>query len=275
MTCFVSPTSIFAAGTGSLKVFSEVKDIQIFVDEILVGTDRVEMSAIESGQHYVKAVQNGVIIYSELVSVPTGESTTILVKATQQSQKVVLDAKYKEQQEYKRKKLDILLSKSFQTQGSSSTYSDYFPGYYSIFGMGWTKSSSTTYETTDWKIIQGGIQEISDLQFAQLVGDKGSLTRVEQTNRQYEEMSGTGAIVSLVGLVATIAGFSSALASPNPDSGLIICTFGIIGTIAGLGMISATPPVGHLVSPATAAEQADGFNQLLKNTLGLPESYEP
>lgn len=98
-------------------------------------------------------------------------ANAILIKSAGQVQNKLLESKYQEQQEYKSRKIDILLSKGYQTVGSSTTFSDYYPGYYSIFGTGWTRSSSTTYETNDWKIIQGGVQEISDIQFAYLVND--------------------------------------------------------------------------------------------------------
>jgi len=276
--CLAMPAPVHAAAaTGTIKVFSEVKGIEIFVDEVSKGTDAIEIKGIEPGQHYVKAVKSGVVIYSELVTVTANVTSAILIKSSGQVQEKILESLSKEQQEYKQGKLDILLSKSYQTVGSSYTSSNYFPGYYSIYGSGWTTSSSTAYETTDWKIIKGGVQQISDAQFAQLVGDKDTQDRIAQDWEDYNNMTNMGAIIALVGVVMVLAGgftlFSSDTAAA--ETGAIICAVGFIPTIVGLGMLSKNPPSGHYVNPGTAAKQAYDYNQALKKKLGLPETYEP
>lgn len=154
-----SPALAQTNNTGTLKIFSELKGIELFIDEQPQGKDAAEINNIQVGSHYVKAIKDGATVYSELITVAAGATTTILIKDNGQVKEKILEGKYKEQQEYKSKKIDILLSKSVQTVGSSYTSSTYFPGYYSIFGSGWTNSSSTAYEVTDWKIIKGGVQD--------------------------------------------------------------------------------------------------------------------
>ncbi len=274
-SCLLSAT-IFAA-SGTVKIFSEVQGVELFIDEKHVGTNKAEINNIEAGSHYIKAIQNGVVIFSELVSTPADITTTVLIKGTNIPKTTEVSAKYKEQQEYKRKKLDILLSKNFQTSGASYTYGDSFPGYYSIFNSSWTKSSSTTYEVSDWKIVQGGLQQISDLQFARMVNDLNTVTYYEQRVKEIEDGYALGGILTLGGIVAVIAGFASAVAAPTPagaDPGAITATLGILSTLIGFSMLSATPPEGHFVAPSTAALQAYEFNQALKSQLGLPENYE-
>ncbi len=278
---FFFSTNIFAASFSTLKVFSELSNVEIFVDEKHVGSNKAELNNLKPGTHYVKGIQNGVVVFSELISTPADIATTVLIKgnATPSSQKTLEGStQYKEQQEYKRRKLDILLSKNLQTSGTSYTYGDSFPGYYSIFNSSWTKSSSTTYEQTDWKIIQGGIQQISDLQFAKLVNDLDTLTYYEKKVQEIEDLYGIGAILALTGIVVTVVGFSSALAAPTEDAamgGILAATFGLVGSLIGLGMLSTNPPTGHFVSPSKAALQAYEYNQGLKTELGLPENYEP
>src|SRR3989339_956623 len=141
---FFQPQPAFAAdNTGTIKIFSEVKGIEIFLDEKSQGQDMAELYGVEMGSHYVKAVKDGLVIFSELVNVAPNGTTTLLIKDTGQIKEKLLESKYKEQEEYKNKKLDILLSKSVHTVGSAYTGSTYFPGYYSILGSSWTNLSST------------------------------------------------------------------------------------------------------------------------------------
>jgi hypothetical protein len=268
----LQPGHSYAAGnTGTIKIFSEVKGIEIFLDEQSKGKDMAVLNNVEMGSHYIKAVKDGVIIFSELVNVNANATTTVLIKDTGQVKQKIMESKYKEQQEYKSKKLDILLSKSVQTVGSGYTSSTYFPGYYSMMGSGWTNMSSTAYETTDWKIIQGGVQEISDVQFAQLVNDTKTLKKYQDQLDFYANKAMIGAIVALVGVLALLGGAS---ATGDTQAGLV--TVGIVGCVFGLGfMASSEPPAGHFVSPSEAAKMAHDYNQDLKSKLGLPEDYEP
>ena len=260
------------SNAGTIKIFSEVKGIEIFLDEKSQGQDMAVLSNVEMGSHYIKAVKEGVTIFSDLVNVTANATTTVLIKDTGQVKEKILSSKYKEQQEYKSKKLDILLSKSVQTVGSGYTNSIYFPGYYSIFGSGWTRTSSTAYEITDWKIVQGGVQEISDVSFAQLVNDTATLKKSQEKADFYSNKYNIGAIVALVGL----ASFLGAMATTG-DTQIGLLTLGTVGCVFGYGfMVSAeTPPAGHYISPSEAAKRAYDYNQKLKAELGLPADYEP
>jgi hypothetical protein len=269
--------SYAASNTGTIKIFSEVKGIEIFLDEKSQGQDMAVLNNVEMGSHYIKAAKDGVTIFSELVNVAANATTTVLIKDTGQVKQKIMESKYKEQQEYKSKKLDILLSKSIQTVGSGYTSSSYFPGYYSIWGSEWTNMSSTAYETTDWKIVQGGVQEISDAQFAALVNDKDTQERISQDWDNYNNTTTIGAWIGLLGVVMVLGGGAAAFSGSGAaaDSGAVICAVGFIPAIVGLGMLSKNPPSGHYVKPGTAAKQAYEYNQSLKKKLGLPETYEP
>jgi hypothetical protein len=270
--CLIGPSSVHAASnTGTLKIFSEVKGIELFIDEQPQGQDKAEINDVQVGSHYVKAVKDGVTIYSELITVAEGVTTTILIKDSGQVKEKVLQSKYKEQQEYKSKKIDILLSKGMQTVGSSYTNSTYFPGYYSLFGSGWTTSSSTAYETTDWKIIQGGVQEISDVQFATLVNDSAALKSNNDAWDSYNSNVLVFGLIGVGGILLTAAGLASA-----GDSGIAVAAVGIAAAAIGCGVcLSAKEPSGHLITPSDAAKKAYDYNQSLKKQLGLPEDYEP
>ena len=275
--CLAMPSPVHAATTGTIKIFSEVKGIEIFVDEESKGIDVIEIKGLESGQHYVKAVKNGAIIYSELVTVSPNVVSAILIKSTGQVQEKILESLSKEQQEYKQQKLEIILSKRYETVGSSYSDSMYFPGYYVWSGSEWSSSKSTQYEITDWKIIQGGVQEISDQQFASLVGDKETQERIAKDWEDYNNVIMWGGIIGLTGVLMVLVGGAMAFggSGSSADTGAVIFAVGVVPTIIGLGMVSKNPPSGHYVNPGTAAKQAYQYNFALKKKLGLPESYEP
>ena len=293
LICFTSallcpPVPIFAASsTGGLKIFSEIKGIKVYVDEELKGTDVIEIKDLEPGDHYVKITKDDKTLYSELVKVSAGATSAILIKSTSlpTSQPPVevqqaADKFFKQQMQYKQEKIDILLSKNYQTVGTSNTTSTYFPGYYYYYvgtGYGTTTSTSTQYEVTDWKIIKGGVQEISDSEFANLIGDKDTQERMAKDWDNYNNTMNWGAWIGLTGIIMILAGGAAAFGSSGAaaESGAVVCAVGFIPTIIGLGMIGKNPPSGHYVNPGTAAKQAFEYNQALKKKLGLPESYEP
>jgi hypothetical protein len=266
-----------ATKTGTIKVFSEIKGIELFIDEKPMGQDTAEIKDIEIGSHYVKATKDGVDVFSELITVQADTTTTILIKDNGQFKQKLVASKYKESQEYKNKKLDIILSQNTQTVGTATTTYNNFPGYFSFLDYSTTNAQSTSYTTTDWKIIQGGVQEISDMQFAQLVNDKDTIARMNKAIEDSSDSANIGAIVALTGLVLAIAGGAAAIeAKPEVDitGAVIVCTIGVVGTFVGLAMLSKEPYLGHYVTPAQAAKQAHEYNQGLKKQLGLPEDFE-
>lgn len=289
--CLAMPSPIHAASaTGTLKIFSETKGINVYVDEELKGTDVIEIKDLSPGDHYIKITKDDAVLYSELVKVSAGVTSAILIKSkvpasTQPPLEVqqAADKLYKQAQQFKQEKLDIMLSKTYQTVGSSYSDSTYFPGYYFATGSEWTTSKSTAYEITDWKIIKGGVQQISDSEFAQLVGDKDTLAAMNKDWEDYNSTMNWAAIIGVTGILMVLVGGAMAFGSDNKtdsgkaagESGAVIFAVGIIPTIIGLGMLSKNPPTGHYVNPGTASKQAFEYNQALKKKLGLPESYEP
>jgi len=283
----LQPSHSYAANNaGTIKVFSEVKGIEIFLDEKSQGKDTAEITNVEMGSHYIKAVKDGATIFSELVNVTANTTSTILIKDTGQVKEKILGTKYTEQQEYKAKKLDILISKGAQTTGTSNTYGNYFPGYYSIFGPTWTTTSSSTQtETTDWKIVQGGVQEITDVQFATMVNDKYALKRNQDAWDTYNNTVLWSGIICLLGIVVAIAGIAAGeqatktglpAAESGRDSADAAFAVGLVVAVIGGGVcLSFKEPSGHLIPPSRAANEAYNYNQKLKADLGLPENYEP
>jgi len=267
--CPPAPT-FAAATTGTLKIFSETKGIKVYIDETLKGTDVIEIKDLEPGDHYVKITKDDTVLYSELVKVSAGVTSAILIKTKAIPQEQVLDKLYKEQQEYKQNKLDIILSRGMASVGSSYTSSSYFPGYYSIYGSGWTTSSSKAYETTDWKIIKGGVEEITEREFASITEDKELSDRIDQAWKDWSDVTLLGAYIALPSVILALAGLGA-----QGDAQAAMIAIGIVGTVIGLGIMSKPEPSGHFTTPGDAAKKAFEYNQKLKRKLGLPESYEP
>ena len=285
----LQPSHSYAeSNTGTIKVFSEVKGIELFLDERSQGQDMAVLNNVEMGSHYVKAVKDGATIYSDLVNVVANGTTTILIKDTGLVKEKILGTKYNEQQEYKAKKLDILLRKSYQTTGTSNTYSTYFPGYYYYYwGTGYetTTSKSTQSEITDWRIVQGGVQQISDVQFATMVNDKYALKKNQDAWDTYNNTVLWSGVIGLLGIVVAIAGIAAGeqatktglpAAESGRDSADAVFAVGLVVAVIGCGVcLSYKEPSGHLTTAGDAAKKAYEYNQGLKKQLGLPENYEP
>lgn len=76
-------SSVFAQKTGTLKVFSE-EPVVVYVDEVQYPT--YDAISLEPGTHYVKALnKDGVRVYSKIVTISSGEVTTILVNAAEEA----------------------------------------------------------------------------------------------------------------------------------------------------------------------------------------------
>jgi len=283
--CMMSSAPAFSAvKTGSVKIFSEIKGIEIYIDGKHQGTDMAELNNVEVGSHYLKVTKDGGNIYSKLITVRADTATTVLIENTGQAEPKSVAGKYKEEQEYKSKKLDILLTKQVNTYGSG--YNSYYPNYYSILGgYGWTNTSSVAYESVDFKIIQGGVQEISDTTFAKLTGDTELKARIDRAWEKRQETVDAGNNWALGGAIAAGAALVVYLLAPVtkyvPNTldtksaavvvGLMACTLVVVAA----QMANQPAPSGHFILPGDAAKIAFNYNQKLKASLGLPESFEP
>lgn len=278
-----------SAQKGNVKIFSEIKDIHVYLDEIFQGTDIVTIDSVNSGSHYLKVLKDSVIIYSELLTIEENKITTILIKSTVEVKEKLLESKTDEIQEYKSKKLDVILSQNYvtQTKGVSSSY--YFPGYYITTGTGYYNSVSTSETYTDWKIIQGGNKEISEIEFAKLTGDKETEENYNKKQKDYQKRlkasnkkTAIGVIIAIPSIIITGIIFADILGSEpflnmSTNTESTIGAVGLLGSIVGYKLAMSNPPVfyqGHFTTVKHANEEAYKYNQALKKQLGLPENFE-
>lgn len=263
------------AKTGSLKIFSELTGIVVYLDENKQGVDIQQIKDIPVGNHYFKVLLNNVNIYGEVLEIKDGVVTTILIKNTGQVQEKILDSKTAEREEYNNKKLDIILSKGMTT--TTKGYSDLYPGYYGYWGL--SNSVATSVETTDWKIIQGGITLIDERTFASLTANANLETSIAKKWKSYNKTIGISAIIAVPTLILSTWGLADTKSFPffkqNSEEQATFMAINIgLATICTWICLKLREPHGHNISIENAAKDAQKYNFDLKEKLGLPKNYD-
>lgn len=276
------PAAKVSDGTGTIKIYTEINGISVYLNDIKQGDDIKEINSVPAGKHYLKIIKDGVSIYADLVTVTPGETASVLVKNDGQVADKLMEGKVKERENYQSSKIDVLFaSKSVSTATGSSTL---FPGYYGYFG--YSKSLTSTAEIADFKIIKGGVQEIGDIELARLVNNQNILDRNAADNVRVSRRGTTGAIMLLSGLVFGGITFVDLLSDKKPflhkagsDPGnweYAVFTIGLFSGIAGYRIVMSMDNVypDHYYSVDKAAQDAQTYNKQLKEKLGLPEGYD-
>lgn len=269
--------------TGTLKIFSELDGVTVYLDENKQTANIREIPDIPIGTHYLKVLLGTASVYSEMVEIKEGVVTSILIKNTGQVAEKIMESKVKEIEEYNNKKIDILFSSNSVSQTQSR--STLFPGYYGYWGA--SNSITSTTQISDFKIIQGGVKEISDLSFARLVDNQQIINQYAADVSSDKKSSRTMTIIGLVGVVALAPFIIDACAKepfmpgheigsglPNWEWGAIIGTGAIAVIGLGASTSTATQVQDHYYSVDGAAKEAQDYNRKLKEKLGLPESYD-
>jgi hypothetical protein len=291
ITCFLIlmllSISLFSqVKTGTLKIFSELTGITVYVDNIKQATD-ITAIVLPVGDYYLKVLYQETSVYGEIVKVTEGETTTVLIKNTGQVQEKVMETKTPEREEYQNSKVEVLLSSNAitSTTGKSSMY----PGYYGYYG--YSKSTSVTTNETDFKIIQGGVKEIGEINLATLAGNQDVLNRNAADNLRIQKTTSVGAIGFLGSMLIGVPLLIDQLHKSTPEkpggflhkkdpnhpkweagvlAGCIIT--GTISYVIVMGADKSRPK--HYYTPDVANRDAQTYNKKLKNKLGLPESYD-
>lgn len=267
--------------TGTLKIFSELTGISVYLDENKQGDDIKQINNVPVGSHYLKVIKDGVGILGELVTVTENSVTTILVKNDGQVAEKIMDSKVKEREEYNTTKVDVILSSNSVTQTTGK--STMFPGYYGYYG--YSKSNSVTSQVSDFKIIQGGVNEISDVGLASLTDNQEILNRNAKDNLRTTKMINIGLPLFLGSLFIGGTVFADMLVkkpflhkvgTTAPTWEVVTATGCILGGIVGYAMVMGSDKThpAHYYRVDDAAKDAQAYNKKLKKKLGLPESYD-
>jgi len=263
--------------TGTLKIFSELTGISVYVDEVKQLSD-VSTLIVPVGSHYLKVLYQNTSVYGEIIEIKENETTTILIKNTGQVQEKIMEAKTPEREEYQNSKIDVILTSNSisNTVGASNM----FHGYY-----GFSKSVTSTTQITDFKIIKGGVQEIGERQLANLADNQAILQNMAKVEASINKQVSVGAMVFLGSLVIgtplliDMIGDKHFLHKNTPthpkwEAGVLAGVL-VTGTISyGITMGADKQRPAHYYKPEDANKDAQKVNKKLKEKLGLPENYD-
>ena len=268
-------------GTGTLNIFSEFTGISVYIDDKKQGDDVKTINSIPAGNHYLKIMKDGVSIFGELIAINPGQTTTVLVKNEGQVAEKIMESKSKEREEYQGKKIDVIYATNSvsTTQGASTL----FPGFYGYYG--YSSSVTNTSQISDFKIIQGGVKEIGDLGLAQAADNKEILDSYARINTSVTRQINAGLGLFLGGLVVGVPilidvlvdkPFLHPVGTTAPTWEAVAFTGGVTAGVIGYALVMGADKKypKHYYSVDEAAKDAQAFNRKLKETLGLPESYD-
>jgi hypothetical protein len=274
----ISPIRLIAQ-KGTIKIFSEVKGIHVYLDETFRGIDIISIDSVETGTHYLKVLKDETIVFGELINVMKNSTTSILIKNDEKFGQKMLATKTDEINNYINNKLDVILSSGSQTftKGASTL----FPGYYSYWGF--SNSVSTTVATTDWKIIKGGVKEISEWDFANITKNEKLKNSIELVRKKEAKTTGIAALIAVpcilvaTALLTDFVGTESWLhkGKPHPDWEVGVATGAIVVGTISYAIVMKKPYSGHFTTVEQAAKDAQEYNKALKESLGLPPNFEP
>jgi hypothetical protein len=287
LAILLSPLGLNAQ-KGCIKIYSEIKGIEVYLDEVRQGVDVITLDSISAGSHYLKVNKDNGTIYSELVTVNANTVTTVLVKNSREVEQKILATKYPQEEQYKARKVDVLINTQYVTETTGKTNSYYWPGYFSMIGTSNSSAQSVTYATKDWFFAtESGRVKLSEYNFAKMSGNQDLVDRIDKATkkakRQSNIMGGIGATMLFGGMIVGGIGVGD-LASKNKflstDAAAGCVAGGIVGFLVGAGVVGAAGASlkslnQHWMTIEEAIAQARQYNQRLKKELGLPDNYEP
>ena len=191
------------------------------------------------------------------------------------------DDLYVAQLNYKRSKIDIMAKKRYVNENYGYSSTDYYSTTYSVEASTRPKSSysntwgnSTTIsdnkaqvrEIDEWFIVRGGMRNLSDSDFLDIVGQHNEAQEVRGQENARNNWKTGGTILSIGGILYMIAVAQGSNASAQ-------VTVGGLVTVIGFIISAFNSPATHYITPDYAQELADSYNLNLKKQLNLPVTY--
>lgn len=254
LLCFVIFVHSFAQN-GTLKIFSEIDNISIFIDELFVGQNSYQIDNLQKGTHYLKILKDGIVIHDSIISILEDGTTTIVIKNSPQIMTKLIQAKSRQFQEYESLKISIGDNINFYQGKRNLTLSEYAR----ILGKDVEK-----YEKIEKKISS----------------EKNKQRMIKNI------INTTGSILFFTGLTTTVLTFSSILVNWPPlnqniyDALPYIGTASILGCIVGYGIItfpnSSLKPVNlrKYLSYEDEEKSIRIYNDSLMKELGISEFFK-
>lgn len=176
---------------------------------------------------------------------------------------------------YRRNRLSLTIKTKTIGEKRTYTVTDITSTTYSIEAYTQTYGSIATTglqrveekEITDWFIYKGGVRELNDLEFLELVGDRQEYLRVKQIDEQKAKMR-------LLGNISIGLGLATMLGGAAFSSGQNVITGGAIVTTIGFFISAFNLAPHHYLQPDYAQEKIDEYNISLKKKYNLPLTFE-
>jgi hypothetical protein len=249
--------------TGSIKIFSEIENYTFYYDEVLEGNNIKNFDSLKPGTHYVKAMVQSRIVYSDLISIYKDSVTVILLKATKESKEAELELMTNEIREYKRNYLRVKEKTLYVTSSRSSNVNN-------------NKTTSISTPVVDCSVVNSSGSKLSVMEFAKTVNDTVAIKLIEDTKEQIKHDNRSKLGLKTVGAFATIGGFVFSLTQIIAGKPLALP---FIVTTAGVGFILAGSIPSKfrkiIYTPDQLIDKVYEYNLNLKKKLNLPLDYEP
>jgi len=279
--------SVFTAQAqkGAIKIYSEIKGTEIFLDEQFMGIDLMTIDSVSAGAHYLKIVKEDAVIYGEIVNINAGNTSAVLLKdnkevrdkiaaAKQLKEEEILADKTAEIAQYRSQKVGVKTKTRYITETSTTGQSQYNSFYRTTSGT--ANTVSETKEIEEWCLTQGDIP-ISDATFAKIINDQQKIDAVNSYNASIKSKRGTKTFFGALFLVGGIVGgVNWILTIVNEDrfAGGPFLVY-LIGTTTAIVMLTTIPEYRTIrYDMNEAREKAAIYNRNLKVKLGLPENFE-
>lgn len=269
--------SVSFAATSELKIYSEAKGTDIYVDNQLKGTDSVVIPDIKPGSYYVKAMLSGNVIFSKVVDVTEGQSNSVLIQlqgqtTTPQTQPIqqtqtqqiqpppAAVGMYAQKSEYMHKRILVQVKRRSENDWSSAT---------NIAAYGAQRNISDN--NVEWRIVTGDNNKLKDTEFCNLIGDKDMLKTVNDKRGGDVTWTIVSVTASIVGMVVSIGGVTADPFNAGAFvGGLVVSAVGGVAAVLYIGDFQ-----NYHFEWNYAADKAYAYNLKLKSDLGLPQEYEP
>ncbi|MBU1027239.1 MAG: hypothetical protein KKA31_05870 [Candidatus Margulisbacteria bacterium] len=184
------------------------------------------------------------------------------------------DQEYINKLTYQNSKLELVSRKRKIDEKRSYSYTDIDSYTYSIEAYSHTSTDISTQslnrsevkEISEWYIYKGGIRELSDAEFLELVGDQAELQRVIKIENDKANIRNIGNIFIGTGLAVMLGGAAFSADSAIISSGALALTGGFF-----LNAFNMSPQ--HYIQPDYAQQKIIDYNIALKRKLSLPLDY--
>lgn len=277
---------VLHAQKGSIKIYSEIKGIEVYLDEEFKGIDVITVDSVSTGSHYLKVIAQNAVIYGEIININAGLSTAVLIKNTAEVQGKITAAKQSKQDEllagktvelaqYKSQRLGVKTSTRYVTETSTTGQTKYNSYYHTTAGS--SNSVSETKEINEWCLTQGDVP-IADITFAEIIKDQQKINDVLAYNASIKGKRTTRSLLGTVFFIGGLVAGTNFIITMVNESRFAAGSFIIYlaGFTTGLMFLIEQPQfrtVSYDINEAR--EKAALYNYNLKKSLGLPENYEP